>query len=345
MAESLTCSKAGCQVAETGSCAEGHTPLQSCPNFGVEAEEEEEICDGELSEESTPAVVSEFVTLPAGEALTPEEVDQLLRWRGVTFVTVIGDSHSGKTTLICALYDRFLRGPFAGLTFVGSRTLMALERRSHYARVDSGRVIPDTARTTISDGLRYFHLAVAGPQRQIGRVDLLLSDRAGEVYRHARDDSSVVSTLEEIPRSDRLILLLDGERIVDPFQRNGALQSIRQTLRVLLDNHALNKNSMVQVVTTKVDLIARDGDGAAIQGALVEFRKRLAANFKDRLRSLTFHDTAARDPNNEFEPAYGLDALIEDWTTPAERHVEPVSPISVSLKTEFDRLLIRTPIE
>jgi hypothetical protein len=115
--------------------------------------------------------------LPPGEALTPEEVDQLLRWRGATFVTVVGDSHSGKTTLICALYDRFLRGPFAGLTFVASRTLVALERRSHYARVDSGRATPETMRTTISDGLRYFHLAVR-PATQVGRD--LLCCRAGE---------------------------------------------------------------------------------------------------------------------------------------------------------------------
>jgi Double-GTPase 2 len=345
MAETMKCSKAGCRVAETGSCAEGHTPLLSCPNFGAEAEEEEESYDGELGDEGTSASVAELVMLPQGEALTLEEVDQLLRWRGATFVTVIGDSHSGKTTLICALYDRFLRGPFAGLTFVGSRTLVALERRSHYARVDSGRVTPETARTTISDGLRYFHLSVAGEQRQVGRVDLLLSDRAGEVYRQARNDSSVVSTLEEIPRADRLVLLLDGGRVVDPFERNGALQSVRQTLRALLDNDAVNANSIVQVVTTKVDLITRDGDAAAVKAALAEFRKRLVSDFGVRLRSLTFHDIAARDPNGEFQPAHGIDALIEDWTTPTGRHIEPALPISVSLESEFDRLLIRTPIE
>ncbi len=209
-------------------------------------------------------------------------------------------------------------------------------------RVDSGMVTPDTVRTTISDGLRYYHLAVAGQQ---GRVDLLLSDRAGEVYRQARNDSSVVRTLEEIPRADRLILLLDGERVVDPFERNGASQSVRQTLRVLLDNDALNKNTVVQVVTTKVDLIARDEDAAAIQAVLAGFGKRLASDFGTQLRSLTFHDIAARDPNGEFHPAHGLDALIEDWTTRLGRRVKPAPPVSVSLESEFNRLLTRTPME
>lgn len=342
MAETLVCSNAGCQVAQTGSCAEGHTPLRSCPNLGTEAKEEEESHDGEFGDEGTPVSSPELVALPTGEALAPQDVDQLLRWRPATFVAVIGDSHSGKTTLICALYDRFLRGPFAGHTFVGSRTLVALERRSHYARVDSGRVTPETIRTTIGDGLHYFHLAVAG---QRGRVDLLLSDRAGEVYRQARNDSTVVITLEEIPRGDRLILLLDGERVVDPYERNGALQSVRQMLRVLLDNDALNKNSVVQVVTTKVDLIAKNADAAAIHTALAAFNKRLASDFGARLRSLTFHDTAARDPNGGFQPAHGLEALIGDWTMPVDCHVEPGPPMSISLESEFDRLLIRTPIE
>ena len=55
---------------------------------------------GELdatAEGATPDV--ERVSLPTGDAMTPDEVDQFLRWRDATFVTVIGDSHSGKTTL------------------------------------------------------------------------------------------------------------------------------------------------------------------------------------------------------------------------------------------------------
>jgi hypothetical protein len=220
-----------------------------------------------------------------------------------------------------------------------------LERRSHHARIESGRVTPETTRTTIGDGLRYFHLAVArdghGP-----RVDLLLSDRAGEVYRQARDDSSVVSTLEEIPRSDRLILLLDGARIADPFERNGALHSVRQTLRVLLDNHALDKSAIVQVVTTKVDLIAAHEDADAIRAVSAAFKERLTTDFAERLSSLTFHDIAARDPNGEFQPAHGVAQLIDDWTTPRTWRVEEQElPLGPRLETEFDRLLTRTPIE
>jgi Double-GTPase 2 len=299
------CGKADCQVAKTGSCAEGHAPLESCPNY-LRQFGGSHVYDGELdpaTEGATPDI--ERVSLPSGEALTFDEVGQFLLWRDATFVAVIGDSHSGKTTLVCALYERFLKGPFAGLGFAGSRTLVALERRSHHSRVESGRITPDTAHTSLQEGLRYFHFAVAPNGQPEKRTDLLLSDRSGEVYREVRDNSNVVGTLPEIPQADRTVLLLDGRRVADPIERNGAIQSARQILRVLLDNGALDLTSIVQVVTTKFDLIAAGPDVQQIDNVLAAFRERLFADFALRLKSLSFHDIAARDPTTKFAPAHG----------------------------------------
>jgi hypothetical protein len=339
------CRKADCQVAKTGSCAEGHAPLESCPNYVRLPVGGSDVYDGELdpaAEGATPDIGR--VSLPPGEALTPDEVDQFLLWRDATFVAVIGDSHSGKTTLVCALYERFLKGPFAGLGFAGSRTLVALERRSHHSRVESGRIAPDTAHTSLQEGLRYFHFAVA-PNGQPGkRTDLLLSDRSGEVYREARDNSNVVRTLPEIPQADRTVLLLDGRRVADPIERNGAIQSTRQILRVLLDNGALGPTSIVQVVTTKFDLIAASPDVQKIDNVLAAFRERLFADFAGRLKSLSFHDIAARDPTTKFAPAHGLDALLVDWSTHRSRYTLSPRP-AFALNCEFDRLLTRTPLE
>jgi hypothetical protein len=342
-----TCRKADCLVSQTGSCAEGHTPLASCPHFGAGSEAQTEPYDGELDDDSGDAPSRDYrISLPSGDALTSEEVNQFLRWRAAAFVTIIGDRDSGNTTLISALYDRFLRGPFAGLTFASSRTLLALERRSHHARVDSGRVAPETIRTSRLEGLRYFHFAVAPDGHPERRADLLLSDRSGEVYREARDNSGLVSTLQEIPQAQRLVLLLDGGRVASPFERNGALQAVRQTARALLDNHALGAKSVVQVVTTKIDLIVGNEEQAEIETALGAFRDRLARDFASRLGSLTFHDIAARDPSRRFEPAHGLDQLIADWAAPAPPLKVLTCPdVAVALTSEFDRLLIRTPVE
>lgn len=337
------CNKVDCQVAVTEKCAEGHHPPRSCPNFVGATElldeefDEEQLPDGDSKIDGPPQVA-----LPHGELLSHEDVQRFLLWRPATFISIIGDSFSGKTTLICALYDRLLRGPYADMSFAASRTLVALEKRIHPARVDSGRVVPDTTRTSIADGLRYFHFAVAPIGSPRLRTDLLLSDRAGETYRKARNNTDIVANLSEIPQADKILLLVDGGRVADPVQRASTIQGARQMLRVLVDNGAVGSSSTVQVVTSKVDLITAAQDKNNIADALNGFRERLTADFGPKLEQLTFWDVAARDPKGVFDPAHGLDALIRDWVKPRLQRVLASLPPQ-ELKSEFDRLLVRTP--
>jgi hypothetical protein len=342
----IECRLPSCQIRQTGSCAEGHSPPDSCPNFGSLGADEldvyKDVADAGIG--GTSSDDETRVPLPTGEALDSAEVDRFLLWRPATFITVVGDRDSGKSTLICALYDRLLHGPFANLTFAGSRTLVAFERRLHYSRVDSGRAAPDAPRTSLSEGLHYFHLAVVPASEQPIRRDLLVSDRAGEVYRQARGNSMLIASLPEVARADRLVLLLDGRRVGDAPERANALQSVRQTLRAFLDNEASGRTSIVQVVTTKFDLIFALEDSAQVEDALGRFQVQLTRDFASRLRELTFWRIAARDPTGGYAPAYGLDAMLVDWVSPRPR-LTPLSVTSLVLETEFDRLLARTPLE
>lgn len=340
------CSKPDCTVGATGTCAEGHNPLQSCPNYGsgVSASVTEDDPDTDEYESEPEAAVEVRVALSPGETLTAEDVDRFLRWREATMIAVVGDSFSGKTTLGCAIYDRFLKGPFAGLEFVGSWSLVALERRSHYARAESGRTTPETPRTSIHDGVGYFHFALAENRDGArGRIDFLISDRAGEVYKSARGDSTLIPTFVEVIHANRVMLLLDGGRVADPVERAGAMHSVRQTLRAFLDNGAIGLQTIVQVVTTKYDVVAAHTEGPSLFGILKDFQSRLEHDFGPRLSELTFWSIAARDPNGAFEPAHGIDELIRDWVQP--RKVNPPSSTSkLPLDNEFDRLLTRTPL-
>ncbi|MCZ7484142.1 TRAFAC clade GTPase domain-containing protein [Rhizobium rhizogenes] len=297
--------------------------------------------EAEDTEESAGVGTNEQrVALPGGEAMTSEEVNRFLLGREASFVTIVGDKDSGKSTIVCAIYDRLLRGPYANLAFAQSRTLMALERRSHYSRIESGRAVPDTPRTSILEGLHYFHLGLVMGDND--RVDLLISDRAGEVYRDARGDSSLIETLPELPQADRLILLIDGRRAANPLERASALQAVRQSLRAFLDGGALGTNSVVQVVTTKMDLISGSADEVATTAALSEFEHRLNRDFSNRVAELSFRKIAARDPVGNLAPAFGLDAMLVEWVTKKPR----ASTFSVSpptLCSEFDKLLARTP--
>jgi hypothetical protein len=341
MAEAAAqCKNGDCQVAVTGKCAEGHEPIQSCPNFSATEEdgfEDEGPVDGQATKSE------QQISLPKGELLNPDEVQRFLLARPAIFVSIIGDSYSGKTTVMCALYDQLLRGTYADVGFAASRTLVALEKRMHPARVESGRTVPDTPRTSISDGLKYFHFAVARSDDPLARSDLFLSDRAGETYRKARSNTALVGDLTEIPQADRIVLFIDGGKVADSAEQAGTLQGSRQLLRVLLDQDAIGKASVVQVVTSKIDVIERAPDKNEIRSSLKSFQDRLSADFGPRVGKLTFWEIAARDPNGAFAPAHGLDALLRDWLQPAEV-ASSAAKAALPLTSEFDRLLVRAQL-
>jgi hypothetical protein len=93
-----------------------------------------------------------------------------------------------------------------------------------------------------------------------------------------------------------------------------------------------------------MDLIAASAAKDEIANVLAQFRERLSGDFGPRLKSLTFHDIAARDPTNQFAPGHGLGTLINDWATPHLRYISLARP-PLALRGEFDRLLARTPME
>lgn len=334
------CGNSECRVAETGVCMEGHVPIEACPHLG-DPDVDHNLDDEEHKSSDSPlSLLADFTAVHSGEALTERDVRDFIRWRAARRVAIIGDLSSGKTTLMCALYDRYLRGPFAGMSFVGSRSLVALERRSHYAREASGRVTPDTKRTSHTDGLLYYHFAVAPTGVPTKRVDLLLSDRAGEVYQRVRDDASAAQDLAELKEADRIVLLLDGARVAQIESWTNSIHGVRFLLRALLDGGAIGSTSVVQIVTTKIDLVRAAPDQEEVQKRLERFKANLTENFSQRLRSLTFWEVAAR-PTDMAQPPVGLDSLLVDWVTPAP--LESMSETtSLNIRSEFDRLLLRT---
>ena len=164
------------------------------------------------------------------------------------------------------------------------------------------------------------------------------------MYRLARDDSDWIAELQEVAKSDRLVLLLDGARVAVAEERAGAMQSVRQTLRALLDGGAAGEESVVQVVTTKIDRLDVHEDKESLEAQLEAFRSRLAEDFESRVADLSFWDTAARDPDGRLPPAHGVDHLFTDWITPRPAAETP-GRRGVPLSTEFDLLLSRTLLE
>ncbi len=340
------CQNPDCLVAKTGACREGHSPVQSCPKYGLTPDEPD---DDELEVEGSQTVVagasvdsaSSSIRLPSGETLTAQEVALFQLWKEPIFVAIVGDNDSGKTTLIGALYDQFLRGPFAGCSFAGSRTLMSMEKRWYLSRIDSELTASQTEHTSRQAGLHYYHLALQRGAGVGGHRHLLISDRAGEVYKEARNRSEVARSLPELSTASRVVILVDGARVADAGERADVLQGARQSVRVFLDQGGLGASSLVKIVITKADLIAASTEREVIEHHLEHFRASLARDFSARLGALSFAEVAARPHDGGLPAAHGLADLVSDWTEAATvAAVEHVPPLI--LDREFDRLLERT---
>ncbi|MCK1384443.1 hypothetical protein IVB31_09225 [Bradyrhizobium sp. 21] len=262
----------------------------------------------------------------------------MLRWRPATLVAVVGERKSGKTTLITEIYERFLRGPFAGQLFCYSQTLLGFEKKSYPSRADSRADKPDTARTSTQDGLRFFHLGLVSSSAS-QRADLLITERAGEVYRNARDRPAESKTLMELAKARTVVFILDGERVGNDKTRAEAFASIRGMIRAFSDAGSISVGAEIQLVTTKVDLLSGDAAAEALT-ALSEFEDRLFRSYSGRFAKVTYWRTAARDPKGQMEPAWGVAPVLQSWVDPPRLPRGP-TPVIPKLDDEFDRLLLR----
>ncbi len=279
-----------------------------------------------------------WITLPPSSMLSIEDADEMLRWRPASLIAIVGERNGGKTTLVTEIYERFLRGPFAGALFAHSLSLLGFERKSFQSRAEAGAEVPDTPRTSKQDGLRMFHLAVA-EESHLRRTDLLISERAGEVYREIRDQPARAAELLEVRKAATVALVIDGQRVLDARRRAEVLASVRNVLRALSDGGVIAPSAQVQLVTTKCDLLDAD-EAASARDALGEFEERTTASYAGRFAVIEAFRTAARDPRGVIEPARGLAPLLRSWLRPRP---EPATeaPTLPTLASEFDRLLLR----
>lgn len=279
-----------------------------------------------------------WVGLPPAGMLSVADADALLRWREASVVAVVGERNGGKTTLVTELYERFLRGPFADTLFRHSLSLLGFERKSFQSRMESGAERPDTPRTSKQDGLSFFHLGLADAA-DLRRTDLLLSERAGEVYREVRDKPAGASELVEIRRARVVVFIVDGERVADDRRRAEAFASVRNIARAIADSGVVPPDAVLQAVTTKCDLLTGDQNAAALE-ALTSFEELFIGQYASRFASATTHRTAARAPHGALEAGHGLAPLLRRWLTPPAASPIP-APSMPELTDEFDRLLLR----
>jgi hypothetical protein len=203
--------------------------------------------------------------------------------------------------------------------------------------------MPDTAHTSLAEGLQFFHLRVrAAADKAALPIHLMLSDRAGEAFTSVRDKPATSTQLIEVTRADRIVILLDGKRVANPETRGNATQGVRKLLRALIDGSAITNQSDVQILLTKKDLIANVDDPVELQRRVNDFFQLLTRDFASRVGRLTFFEVAARDPSGK--TTSGLDTLLKDWLAVKKTEVKR-APIAGPRVSEFDRLLDRAGLK
>lgn len=325
------CLEPGCNVQSDGKCKLLHDPVESCPKFDAETDGADETEIGnEEEQETTPQPVAIW----SSDKLSAIDLSELSRRRKLRVVALVGEEKVGKTTLLTSIFEAYCKGPFAGLTFAGSETLLAFAKLHSFALLSSGRLSPTVPRTSRRDPLSFFHLALARDGG--GTVDLAIADRSGETYADARTSTDLIGTLTEFDVADRVCFLLDGARLCSKDERTAYTRNFRQMINALHDNGALARAKDIEVLSTKLD-VSR-GKNAADVGYANEFQARIVSDFEVKGLRMSSHEVCALPKADRTIGIVGLDELVARWTAPPPLPDVTPRPVAHAIR-QIDRLL------
>lgn len=333
-AASVQCDNPECRVSETGRCVEG-LELSDCPHLGRMspgvAEQPEVVEPEEEAEES--------LTLPTADRLTVSAAASVLRAGESRVIAVLGPTDSGKTSLIASLYDLFQQGPVEKISFAESRTLHAFERACHDARAASMRAEPRIDRTPIG-GVAFYHLCLGG---DIGLLNLLMADRAGEEYRALADDPSGGTGFAEITRADTLSVLVDGERLLDSGARHNVRSEVVMTLQALVDGEATNPGQRVALILTKFDAVVASPLQPRAEADFNALLQKVRQLFGSCFGAVEPFHTAASPKSTEFSRGFGLDAVLRFWLAHYSLPVPDMETLYPAPARAISRLTVLEP--
>ena len=303
----VICANPDCRIAETGKCVEG-IETGKCPHFG-RAPADVSAADTENSG------TSEGVRLPGADTLGVADAAGLLRAGDTRVIAVVGASDAGKTSLIASLYDLFQKGSVSEIEFARSYTLHAFELACHDARAASRRNVPHINRTPRGE-VKFYHLDLGGGSAG-STITLALADRAGEEYRSAADDASIVTAFPEVHRADSLTVLVDGERLLDAGARHNLRSEITMILQALADGGAVQIGQRLALVLTKMDLVQASPNQARTEGDFAGLHANIERLFGHIFPVIQAFKVAASPKSNAVPRGTGVPALLAFWLEPA----------------------------
>ena len=283
-------------------------------------------------------VEEELIQLRGGGEMSTEEADAFLRMRRAQVIALVGGNDVGKTTLLASLYELAQQDLLRDCWFAGSETLRAFEARCFLSRAASGRLEPDTERTSRHSKLKLLHIRFIVDSAS---VDLVLSDRAGESY--VTDMLNAPRTSLEMPelsRSDCMSLLVDGKELATPDRRQLQIARVRQLWMSLLQTGVVRERLAVQIVLTKLDILQGSSEKDAGLTAFSELVEEIRARGSSKMLDLTVHQIASRPaPGGTLKFGTGLESLLRTWMPVRETTTYRDPGVKVTARDRYEGLM------
>jgi hypothetical protein len=320
-----SCKQERCTFRQDSICLEGFQPPETpCPHYFTE--QAEQIDDEETTatlnmpeatlENDQGGIIIEpikTIELHHGLHLELDEARQISGRNTAKLIVLAGEKDVGKTTIITAIYDNLI-GQVSQFMFSGSQTLPGLEARCHGFRVTSERHREAQERTDFLDDPIFLHLAFKSRDPRSERIDVLMTDLAGEQFRRLVNSKSEAMQFQIALQSTTFVLLLDGKKLSHAAERHAHVELGIGILRSLLTAGVLDEKSSVMVLINKLDCVSDDAT------YFIQHREQeLKSEFESRFFGFNIQQIAARpDPlttSLEQRQTFmeGIDAVVGIW--------------------------------
>lgn len=331
----MKCTNPNCNFDIDGVCIEGKengecTHLESSSEVRLITPDsislDEDIDDDSITNEEVKKKI--HGQLP----LSIAEVQERVRSRKGKFIAFVGPVGVGKTTLISSIYDAFNKTHELPVLFGGSDTLYAFESLCHLARIPSRASKVETPRTSSSEGVQFYHLAVKNEQNL--RQDLFLSDRAGESYEEVSGDISLGNDLIELSNADLVLFLADSEKLSVNSSRHTTRLQTNTLIKSMVEAVPELKLSRCCLLLTKFDLVLGTEAEQLCRDEAERIIKHVSEKTSCHIDILTI---AARPATPEFEKLYGFNSLVSLMSV-AERISKKTEPRNYHTERSFQNM-------
>lgn len=258
----------------------------------TENEEQQEKIQQPQEEQDLP----EDIRLYEGKALTDYELYRLSARVPVETVLIAGAVGSGKTSLGLMMYFLFAEGRNQTIQFAGSRTIMGFRERAEKVYRRFGEDQPKTDRTSQQEERRYFHLNLLNEDET--RKNFIFTDVSGEIF---GENGNIEDLKEMVQPVCHLLLMVDGEKMIHATDREGARIDTFTVMDCLNKNHFIGKNTCMQVVCSKKDIINQSEKREHALKSWKDFQKKLKREYGEGVHSISFEMIASLNVEKEEE--------------------------------------------